>query len=137
MTRETRNLHASAFKKTSSALGNTLEVCRKQIKDLRREIRADELGKKEFEEHMGLLKRQRHELERRTRNNMTFAKEFDEAIGPFERKYGGLTGEISGLYDNAKEEHAKGVQLLINEFGYHPPFKRWDDAFSATPFKPK
>jgi len=33
--------------------------------------------------------------------------------------------------------HAKGIQMLIDEFNYHVAYKRWDDTFNATPFKPK
>ena len=33
--------------------------------------------------------------------------------------------------------HAKGIQMLVDEFNYHVAYKRWDDTFNATPFKPK
>jgi hypothetical protein len=36
----------------------------------------------------------------------------------------------------ATEKHAAGVQILMDEFAYHPAYKRWDDQFTATPFKP-
>ena len=52
------------------------------------------------------------------------------------RKYQNLTGDIATLYDNAKEEHAKGIEVLIKEFDYHPLFKRKDGEFTATPFRP-
>ncbi len=125
------------FHKTSSDLGNTLEVLRGQLRDLHREIRADRAGKKEFEDQMNLLKRARERLEKNYEINAAWAKEFDKAIGPFERKYSGLTVEIEGLYQGAKTGHSKGVQLLIDEFRYHPVFKRWNDDFSAVPFRPK
>lgn len=48
-----------------------------------------------------------------------------------------MTIDISGLYDNAKNEHLKGLQLLMQEFEYHPEFKRHGDTFSAVPFRPK
>lgn len=83
---KTVNQHKRQFKKTSSELGNTLDVCRNQLKALKREIRADEEGKKEFEEQLGFLRRQREELVRRVQVNSAWAKEFDQAIGPFERK---------------------------------------------------
>ena len=35
-----------------------------------------------------------------------------------------------------KEKHAKGVQILVDEFQYHPTYKRWNDEFTAVPFKP-
>lgn len=31
----------------------------------------------------------------------------------------------------------QGIDMLIKEFNYHIAYKRWDDSFSAVPFKPK
>ena len=70
------------------------------------------------------------------KKNEAWANEFDNAIGPFERTYNSLTHEISGLYGMAKVEHLKALEVLIQEFAYHPLFKRWSDTFSAVPFKP-
>lgn len=38
---------------------------------------------------------------------------------------------------SAMQFHAKGIQMLIDEFNYHVAYKRWDDTFNAIPFKPK
>lgn len=135
--RAAKQRSSDAFHKTASDLGNTIEVLRGQLKELQREIRADRVGKKEFEDQIDMLKRRREQIEKNLSTNAAWAKEFDKAIGPFERKYAGLTHEISGLYDSAKAEHAKGVQVLIDQFNYHPAFKRWNDNFSAVPFRPK
>ena len=40
-------------------------------------------------------------------------------------------------FTNVMQFHAKGIQMLIDEFNYHVAYKRWDDTFNATPFKPK
>lgn len=48
------------------------------------------------------------------KQNQEWAAKFDEEIGPFEEKYKGLTSEIQGLYDNAKLEHMKGLEVLIS-----------------------
>ena len=73
----------------------------------------------------------------RLRANEEWAARFDKDIGPFERKYHSLTSEISGLYDSAKDEHAKGLAVLMEEFHYHPAFKRPSEDFFAVPFRPK
>lgn len=65
-----------AFKKTSSDLGNTLEVLRNQLQELKREVRADRAGKKEFEDQLDLLKRQRELINKRYLNNKKWAAEF-------------------------------------------------------------
>ncbi|GBG34504.1 Hypothetical Protein FCC1311_107282 [Hondaea fermentalgiana] len=135
--RASKQRSSEAFHKTASDLGNTVEVLRGQLKELQREIRADRVGKKEFEDEIAMLMRRREKIEKNLADNAAWAREFDSAIGPFERTYAGLTHEISGLYDNAKEEHAKGVQVLIDQFNYHPAFKRWNETFFAIPFRPK
>ena len=89
---------------------------------------------------------------------------FDKDVAPFQQKYVHLVEDIHGVYGTAKEVsldanavllhvllcvslllsalvcmqfHAKGIQMLIDEFNYHIAYKRWDDTFNATPFKPK
>ena len=43
---------------------------------------------------------------------------------------------MDGLYANAKQKHADGLQLLVENFQYHPLFKLGKDPFVAVPFKP-
>ena len=87
---------------------------------------------------------------------------FDKDVAPFQQKYVHLVEDIHGVYGTAKEVsfellalrwdvksarlmslcagmqfHAKGIQMLIDEFNYHVAYKRWDDTFNAIPFKPK
>lgn len=52
-------------------------------------------------------------------------------------RYDDLTTSIRDLYDNAKTEHMKGVDLLVDAFNYHPLFRKTGDTFNAVPFKPK
>ena len=56
---------------------------------------------------------------------------------PTRCRYKDLTKNISGLYQNAKEQHVKGLEVLVEEFNYHPMFKRPTDNFTAVPFVPK
>ena len=35
-----------------------------------------------------------------------------------------MTKDMGKLYGNAKVQHSKGLEVLENEFGYHPAFKR-------------
>ena len=66
-----------------------------------------------------------------------WASQFDTDIGPFQKKYAKMTEQMSDRYDIAKAEHAKGLQVLMDEFRYHPEFKRFNDEFTAVPFRPK
>ena len=79
---------------------------------------------------------QKADLEKRIAANQEMADRFDRDIGPFEAKYHNMTGDMEALYGAAKVEHAKGLEVLMNEFKYHPIFKRWSDQFSGVPFRP-
>ena len=48
----------------------------------------------------------------------------------------GLTVQIEAIYNNTKKGHQKGIVLLENGFGYHPAFKRPQDTFTASAFRP-
>lgn len=53
-------------------------------------------------------------------------------------RYETLTVDIKDLYNNAADQHLKGIELLIREFEYHPQFKKnGDKDFTAVPFRPK
>ena len=81
------------------------------------------------------LERELHTL--RVQRNRDWAAQFDKDIGPFSSQYDGLSGEIGGLYESAKTKHARAVQVLVDEFDYHPAFRNKPDAFFAIPFRPK
>lgn len=76
-------------------------------------------------------------IEARHKKNSDWLKDYDNGIGHFETQYANLVKEIDSVYDDAKEKHKAGINLLIRDFNYHPAFKRWNDEFYATPFVPK
>ncbi len=86
---------------------------------------------------MEKLGKRKKEYKDRIQENTAWAEGFDQKIGPFRDLYDNLTNDITVLYESAKEEHMKGLELLIEEFEYHPSYKRWSDTFSSTPFIPK
>ena len=114
-----------------------MDYLMRELAHLKQEIKKDEEGLQEFDARLGLMKKERQAVQDRFDENKRWAAGFDTQIGPFERMYHNLTNEISGLYDNAKKEHQDGIQVLMDEFEYHPIFKRWSDNFTAVPFRPK
>ena len=54
---------------------------------------------------------------------------FDSVIGPFEAKYTECQEEVVRMAEHGKEVYQKSFQKLIDDFGYHPAFKRWFDDF--------
>ena len=69
--------------------------------------------------------------------NQRMSSRYDMNIGPFQKTYADNTKDIGGIYGNARKQHAAGINMLIREFDYHPPFKRHSDTFTAVPFNPK
>lgn len=61
-------------------VGNTLELLRAQLHEIQKEIRADSLGKKEFEDQLDLLKRQKSVLQKRYVENKKWADEFGKGV---------------------------------------------------------
>ena len=137
MTNKEMYLAGQQVSKNSSAIGTVLAVIKTQMDQLDKQIREDEKGKKEYSDQLGRLNKRKIDRLTRFNKNQKWAKEFDGQIGPFEAKYKGLTKDIAGLYENAKVQHAKGLDVLKREFNYHPAFKRPQDNFFAVPFVPK
>jgi len=50
-------------------------------------------------------------------------------IGPFEAKYEQCQSEVVAMALHGKAVYKKSYQKLIDEFGFHPAFKRWFDEF--------
>ena len=50
-------------------------------------------------------------------------------IGPFEAKYEECKAEVKVSFDKAKTKYHESLQKLIDDFGFHPAFKRWFDEF--------
>lgn len=133
---EFRN-NAVKMKTNSSLAGTILTNLETQIQALTQEIRADEKGLKDYEQQLYLLNKEKSGLQRKIKKNQQFMDDFDKMIGPFSDKYTEMTKDMAKLYGNAKQYHRNGVLLLIKEFDYHPAFKRRDNEFTASPFRPK
>lgn len=124
------------FNSNSSALTGNVDSLLRQKKLLEEEIKADEDGIADYELTLFRLGKLKKELEGKLKGNEQWIQDFKDNIGPFEKMYQQLVDQIHSLYGDAKEKHAAGLQILYDEFAYHPAYKRWDDQFTATPFKP-
>ena len=122
--------------RTTSGIGGVLETLTQRVQILDAEIKADEDGKKEYDDQLEHLRRRKAELQARVAANEEWAKSFDTNLGPFQKKYEAMTEDMSHLYSDAKKKHQAGLNVLIKEFRYHPAYKRPGDGFSAVPFRP-
>ena len=89
-----------------------------------------------MEDQLKRYRRRKEDLLKRIKENEEFMEHFDQNIGPFEKMYDTTLSQLDTLYEDAKKKHAAGVQQLIENFGYHPAYKRGEDDFFAVPFKP-
>ncbi|PNH07964.1 hypothetical protein TSOC_005529 [Tetrabaena socialis] len=137
--RVTDDTTVQKFNNTSTSISGTAEGLRSSLKELEAEIKQDEEGKKEYATFLKKLEVKRADLQRVVDERAAWLEAFavqQESTG-FEKQYKSLLEQIEQIYGGAKEFHGKGIDLLIKEFGYHIAFKRWNDTFSAIPFKPK
>ncbi|GBF89160.1 flagellar associated protein [Raphidocelis subcapitata] len=120
-------------------IGGTADQLKRHLAKVDAELKADLKGRKEFEDYLTKLKIQRADLAARIDRNKAWIAKFERNSdnGAFEEQYKRLLDEIQSIYEGAKEFHQKGIELLIRDFRYHVAYKRWNDNFSAVPFKPK
>ncbi|PNW74789.1 hypothetical protein CHLRE_12g509800v5 [Chlamydomonas reinhardtii] len=137
--RVTNDVTVQLFNHTSTSISGTAESLRKSLQELEADLKKDEEGRKEYETYLKQLEIRKADLQRKIKENKTWLEEFEanQGDGSFEQQYRRLLEQIETIYSGAKEFHGKGIDLLIKEFGYHIAFKRWNDTFTAIPFKPK
>lgn len=119
----------------SSAISGQLDYISRNIKETDATIKAEMEGKAEYERTLKLLKARRAEIQKRLDTNRAWVNNFKNTAGPL-ASYESLCKEIDVLYQDAKEKHAKGIQMLVDDFDYHIAYKRWSDTFSSIPYKP-
>ncbi|KAF1328770.1 hypothetical protein FI667_g6635, partial [Globisporangium splendens] len=128
---------ASKMNRVTSGIGGVLDNLQTKIDMLDREIKADEKGKQDYDDQLFRLRKRREDLEVKLRESQNWIALFESKIAPLEGKYAETTESMQSQYEDAKLRHAQGIRVLMENFDYHPEFKRFSDTFSAVPFKPK
>ena len=72
--------------------------------------------------------RRRH-IKKNQVDDREWCEDFMRIIGPFEKKYDDCQRDVVRMHAHGKAVYQKSFQKLIDEFGYHPAFKRWFDDF--------
>merc|ERR1712113_142267 len=81
------------------------------LKRLETDLKALTNGVQEYGDQIKLLEEDKRLLMKRIATNQEWVDVYESSIGPFEAKY------------------EESLQKLIDDFGYHPTFKRWFDEF--------
>jgi hypothetical protein len=135
--RQVTSKEFQAFNSAAAGIRGVIDTLGIKLQILEADIRADEEGKMENERTLLNLKIRRQELKQRIDYCEAYLGKYDSDLGPFQKTYEDNTKSIGTLYGNARKSHKKGIQSLVENFDYHPAFKRPGDSFTATPFDPK
>ncbi|KAL6747012.1 flagellar associated protein [Haematococcus lacustris] len=127
------------FQVTASGIGGATTKMKQALAEVEAELKKDIAGQKEYEKYLQRITTKKQELQKRIDANKCWLDEFEKGdrIGAAEQKYKNLISQIETIYQGAKEFHGKGIELLVKDFQYHLAYKRWNDTFTAVPFKPK
>jgi len=125
--RRTKELRNKATARLYSDVSGGVVKKSLTLQKLEGEIREMQASYKEFEEMTKLLQKDRDLLAKRNAEHVEWCETFDQHIGPFEAKYEECKEMVKASYDFAKLKYKASVQKLIDDFGYHPTFKRWFD----------
>ncbi|EGZ29765.1 hypothetical protein PHYSODRAFT_309962 [Phytophthora sojae] len=128
---------AAKMNRVTSGIGGALESVQMRIEMLTREIKADEKGKKDYDEQLFRLNERRKDFDAKLKECREWNALFESKIKPLAAKYTETTDSMQGQYNDAKLRHAQGIIVLMENFDYHPEFKRLSDTFTAVPFRPK
>mmetsp|Transcript_31206 Transcript_31206/g.69401 ORF Transcript_31206/g.69401 Transcript_31206/m.69401 type:complete len:160 (-) Transcript_31206:513-992(-) len=137
--RVTDPLTVQKFTQTSNNISGTATNLVNNLKEIEQDLKKDIEGRKEFEDYLKNLEIKKADLQKRVAQNQAWIANFEsnQDNGAFEAQYKKLLAEMQQIYVGAKEFHSKGIDMLIKEFDYHLAYKRWNDSFTAVPFKPK
>ena len=100
-----------------------------ELADIEREIKMLEEGVQEYQDRIDLANEQKHDIEKRLKPMHDWCASFDTLIGPFEAKYEECKAEVKVSFDHAKSKYHESLRKLVDDFGFHPAFKRWFDEF--------
>ena len=88
-----------------------------------------EEGVEEYQNRIDLHNQEKAYIRKNQVEDREWCATFDRVIGPFEAKYDQCQREVIKMAEHGKAVYKKSYQKLIDEFGYHPAFKRWFDDF--------
>ena len=131
MTRDRRAKELEVEKQKLSVSGLSGGVLHKQLEltEMERDIKLLEEGVQEYQDRINLLEERKHDIQKGMIQDNAWCQTFDKLIGPFEAKYEECKAEVKVSFDHAKVKYHESLRKLIDDFGFHPAFKRWFDEF--------
>ena len=90
---------------------------------------ADWQGVEEYQNMIDLHEGEKKHIRMMQQEDAEWCETFDRVIGPFQEKYDQCQRDVVKLAEHGKAVYNVSFQKLIDEFGFHPAFKRWFDDF--------
>jgi len=100
-----------------------------ELKNLEADLKAISEGVQEYQDQVDLMNDRKQDLGKIAKVEQAWCDNFNKLIGPFEAKYEESKAEVKVSFDFAKTKYKDSLQTLIDDFGFHPAFKRWFDEF--------
>ena len=131
MSRDRRKKELAQEKQANAMSGVSTTILHKnhELEKLQREIRELEEGVYEYQAQIDLLEERKSDIRKGQKDDLAWCETFNELIGPFEAKYEDCKAEVKESFEYAKGKYHESLQKLIDDFGFHPAFKRWFDEF--------
>jgi hypothetical protein len=106
----------------AALLGNLEE----ELERTENEIRADKAGLMDMERIMSQIEKERSHLRYLNMLSHEFLGSMasEEALGGILKQYGAAEKGLQRAYHQTRANHAAGMQMLQDEFDYHPAYKR-------------
>ena len=126
MTRDRRKKELQTEAQALVVSGLTGAVLHKmlELKKVENEIKILEEGVQEYQDQIDLMEERKRDIRKAMVEKDAWCKTFDRLIGPFEAKYEECKAEVKVSFDHAKGKYHQSLQKLIDDFGFHPAFKR-------------
>ncbi|KAL1514618.1 hypothetical protein AB1Y20_003712 [Prymnesium parvum] len=100
-----------------------------ELRQVQQDIKELDEGVQEYQAQIDLLIERKARLQKTLAKHNDWCSTFDCMIGPFEQKYEDCKAEVKISFDHAKRKYKESLQKLIDDFGFHPTYKRWFDEF--------
>ena len=107
-----------------------------ELAALQKEIKILEEGVQEYEDQVNLLLEKKNDIQKSMVTDEKWCATFRTLIGPFEAKYEECKAEVKVSFDHAKNKYHESLQKLIDDFGFHPAFKRYELVSMASALEP-
>lgn len=128
-----------AVHKTGTQAGAMMGVLQEALRNLEKDISADQTGLLEMDASLNLLKKEEEKLQHEVDEMIAFEKNMqgEGTLGAVLKQFDGMEDYLKDAYKNVREGHKRGIDMLKKEFNYHPAYKLGRaQEFTASYFTP-